>query len=679
MSSAPTSSVKATKKSAFSCDTCRKRKVRCDGQQPVCRRCAIRNDTCLYKLSPTLSYTERLESRVKELEHQLSQFQESRQSSENASNGTKDEASPAPVASPDESTSSDRTRAFKGLRIDDRGAITYHGTTSFFQLPTPSQDSSAEVAVSETSDPSSESMGRRERLVKNAWEQRVLETSAETPEPFQYLLRAHWCWIQPLFNFVYRPAFTRDMEVLGPYYSHTLLNAMLSHSVRWCKNDAKISHLLVQYESGQLFYRQARTLLFNEIRQGHSSVPTVQTLLLLSAQECGAGNRTQAWLYSGMAFRLIEDMGICIDGQRYAGNVRLSDEDIEIRHRLFWSCYFWDKMISLYLGRSPTLQHSSVSPPQVMLDDSAETELWTPHGVVYPNDVEYPPTQAHSISCFTRMCRLSEIFNRILVAMYDPLGRNTETDIQNCVSIEGPALNAWWSELPDFLRIEAKSLPPHCPPSHIVTLNCLYHTFKILLYRPMLFQRSPGSRKQHGLDPNHLVECISSATSIIAIFDLFCRTFGHRYCILSLSYSVYTAASIFLLQIQAAVSHDDQTLNRLAFCLNSLERVKSSNLVIGSSLGLITEALSKLGINLSKQASSQVSMSPNYQDDTRSVTQISDYAQSSHPPSTLKDHIDPQLLQGCSLDGFEVSSEMLEAFSNLEPMDPTFSSFQEWS
>lgn len=156
------------------------------------------------------------------------------------------------------------------------------------------------------------------------------------------------------------------MEVLGPYYSHTLLNAILSHSVRWCKNDQHISHLLKQYDDGKLFLRQARTLLFEELSQGSNGIPTVQTLLLLSAQECSAGNRTQAWLYSGMAFRLIEDMGITIDGQRYAGSILMSDEDIEIRHRLFWSCYFWDKLISLYLGRSPTLRHSTVSPPQIM-------------------------------------------------------------------------------------------------------------------------------------------------------------------------------------------------------------------------------------------------------------------------------------------------------------------------
>lgn len=156
------------------------------------------------------------------------------------------------------------------------------------------------------------------------------------------------------------------MEVLGPYYSHTLMNTMLSHSVRWCKRNPEIHEQLKPYDDGELFSRQARTLLFEELKSGHAKVPTVQTLLLLSAQECSKGNRTQAWLYSGMAFRLIEDMGIFIDGQKYAGSVMLSDEDIEIRNRLFWSCYFWDKMICLYLGRSPTLQHSNVSPPQMM-------------------------------------------------------------------------------------------------------------------------------------------------------------------------------------------------------------------------------------------------------------------------------------------------------------------------
>lgn len=150
----------------------------------------------------------------------------------------------------------------------------------------------------------------------------------------------------------------------------------------------------------------------------------------------------------------------------------------------------------------------------------------------------------------------------------------------------------WWEDLPDYLKIDVQELPHYCPPSHIVTLkyavsqriesdltefSCLYYTFKVLLYRPMLFYRSSVHGDHQRPDPHHLLECISSATSIIAIFDLFCQTFGDEYCILSLSYSVYTAASIFLLQVQAEKTHDSQAMARLKFCTFALERLKASN------------------------------------------------------------------------------------------------------
>lgn len=157
------------------------------------------------------------------------------------------------------------------------------------------------------------------------------------------------------------------MQSMGPYYSHTLLNAMLSHSIRWGKSDPSTRRILDEsYESGAVFGKHARSMVFEELSKGTITVPTVQTLLLLSAQECGFGNAAQAWTYSGLAFRLIEHLGITVDNDNYVGSVPLSDEEIEIRHRLFWSCYFWDKMISLYLGRAPTIKHTTVSPPHVL-------------------------------------------------------------------------------------------------------------------------------------------------------------------------------------------------------------------------------------------------------------------------------------------------------------------------
>lgn len=108
----------------------------------------------------------------------------------------------------------------------------------------------------------------------------------------------------------------------------------------------------------------------------------------------------------------------------------------------------------------------------------------------------------------------------------------------------------------------------------------------------------------------HLLECVSSATSIIAIFDLFCKSFGIYRSVLSLSYSVYIASSIFLLQVQAAagtsgvLSEEQQqqqqpALRKLDFCIRALSRLKDINPIVGSAVGLILRELANLGIHAS--------------------------------------------------------------------------------
>lgn len=435
--------------------------------------------------NPTLSYTQRLEERIKDLEDQLAKSQAQQQNNQQQQSQPSTSASTPQHVSGVQSLSSSvgshpgghepgggegLTGTFRGLKLDERGVLTYHGATSFFHLP--SDYAGQDSDMQNSAHPDDPLHGRRERLVNNAWQQRALEDLSEIPEPFQYLLNTHWCWIQPLFNFIYRPAFTRDMQLLGPYYSHTLLNAILSHSVRWGRWDKgtrdRLEH---EYDGGAVFSRHARTMVFDEVSRGVATIPTVQTLLLLSAQECSQGNTSQAWMYSGMAFRMIDHLGICVDSQRYTGDVPLSDEDIEIRRRLFWSCYFWDKIISLYLGRSPSLQQSTVSPPQLMLDDSNENEMWAPFGLTYPDGVKYPPIAAHSTSCFMRMCQLSVIFNQILIHMYDPMRQNSEAEMEECLAAQEAALKKWWEDLPSFLKIDASVLPPLSPPSHVVTLK----------------------------------------------------------------------------------------------------------------------------------------------------------------------------------------------------------------
>lgn len=191
------------------------------------------------------------------------------------------------------------------------------------------------------------------------------------------------------------------------------------------------------------------------------------------------------------------------------------------------------------------------------------------------------------------MCELSVIFHEILVTVYDPLQpAPAATTVAACVRTQGDALAAWWAGLPPFLALDAAALPAYAPPSHVVTLNCLYHTFTILLFRPALVRNNRGryaDRTDGGggdgdgydddddEDPSrHLARCVDAAVAIAAIFDLFCRTFGENHCISSLSYSLYIATSIFLLQVQAVPS-DARARRRLVFCVQYLERVQVIN------------------------------------------------------------------------------------------------------
>lgn len=107
----------------------------------------------------------------------------------------------------------------------------------------------------------------------------------------------------------------------------------------------------------------------------------------------------------------------------------------------------------------------------VLVDDTAEIEVWTPHGVTFPEGSHYPPTQAHSTSCFMRMCSLSEILNEIIVHIYDPVRQSPEAQILDCVKEQSGNLENWFNELPHFLKLSMNDLPPYCPPSHIVTLK----------------------------------------------------------------------------------------------------------------------------------------------------------------------------------------------------------------
>jgi hypothetical protein len=130
----------------------------------------------------------------------------------------------------------------------------------------------------------------------------------------------------------------RDMACGGPYFSKLLLNAIYfgaskfspRREVRRVADDVRTA--------GWQFRQRVRELLGGALDK--SEITTIQALLVMTNSLFALGDeRSAAWLYAGLAFRMIVDLGIHVDTPAFAGSRRLSDEDREIRRRVFWAAF----------------------------------------------------------------------------------------------------------------------------------------------------------------------------------------------------------------------------------------------------------------------------------------------------------------------------------------------------
>ncbi len=162
-----------------------------------------------------------------------------------------------------------------------------------------------------------------------------LDFDGVDPDLGMHLLSLHWNRQHHSFLITYRPAFMRDMACNGPYFSKLLLNAIYFGAakfsprleVRKDPNDVRTA--------GWKYRERVRELLGGALDR--SDITTIQALLVMTNSLFALGDeRSAAWLYSGLAFRMLIDMGMHVD---LTSTRRFSDEDLEIRRRVFWAAF----------------------------------------------------------------------------------------------------------------------------------------------------------------------------------------------------------------------------------------------------------------------------------------------------------------------------------------------------
>ena len=148
----------------------------------------------------------------------------------------------------------------------------------------------------------------------------------------------YWKTVNSAFLTVYRPAFMRDWACGGPHYSKLLLNAIYHNASRHVSEDSVHRYGPNGATLRARFQQRFKELLRESFE--HSSTTTVQGLLVMSASLSALENgRSVAWLYSGMAYRMIFDLGLHTSKSYSSMYKQASDEDIEIQRRVFWSAF----------------------------------------------------------------------------------------------------------------------------------------------------------------------------------------------------------------------------------------------------------------------------------------------------------------------------------------------------
>lgn len=180
------------------------------------------------------------------------------------------------------------------------------------------------------------------------------------PELAWHLLDLHWNRQHHAFMVTYRPAFMRDMATGGPYFSRILLNAIYFGAAKFSPRLELRKVSTDVRTAGWQFRDRVRDLLGRAL--DYSNITTIQALLLMCNTLFALGDEpSAAWIYAGNAFRMIIDLGLHVDVTSRSNLRHLTDEDIEIRRRVFWAAFGECTRYLVGWRRFAALKHGKVS------------------------------------------------------------------------------------------------------------------------------------------------------------------------------------------------------------------------------------------------------------------------------------------------------------------------------
>jgi len=294
-------------------------------------------------------------------------------------------------------------------------------------------------------------------------------TVTNDTEVIVHLINMYFTWHYPFFTTLSKSLFYRDFLLGKPqgspkrtvYCTSLLVNAMLALGCHFTNSPKGCADPNDATTKGDAFFAEAKRLIVDNDEYEKPRLTTIQALALMSVREAGCGREAKGWVYSGMSFRMAQDMGLNLDSGGMTNNKEpMGEKEIDARRVTFWGCFLFDKCWSNYLGRLPQLPVANITVSKYDVFPDEDADIWSPY-------TDNGIGQLHSQASRTRaialqLSSLCEISSDLLIFFYHP--QHLEKSVgraQELKKLSGlqTRLEGWRRDLPKELEPKEGQLP----------------------------------------------------------------------------------------------------------------------------------------------------------------------------------------------------------------------------
>ncbi|WYZ46046.1 hypothetical protein EsH8_IX_000271 [Colletotrichum jinshuiense] len=419
-------------------------------------------------------------------------------------------------------------------------------------------------------------------------------------ELIAHLMNMYFNWHYTYFTTLSKTLFYRDFlrgkhgaQHKGTVYcSPLLVNAMLSLGCHFTSVPGAYGTPGDSRTKGDHFFAEAKRLIVENDEYEHPRLTTVQALALMSVREAGCGREAKGWAYSGMAFRMAQDIGLNFDdGGMSPDKENLGEHAVDARRMTFWGCFLFDKAWSNYLGRLPQIPKNSYNVPKYDVFPNEDAELWAPYTDAGFDQTCSQPSRTRAIGL--QLSKLCEISSDLLLFFYHPnhIGRSSGKSVElKKLSELHRRLEEWRKELPKELEPKEGQLP------NVILVHMFFHLQYIHLFRPFLKYTPAASPLPSHVSPRRI--CTANAGAISKLMRLYKKTWNLRQICNIAVYMIHSACTIHMLNLPEKTAKRD-----IIHGIKHLEEISEDWLCARRTLSIISVLARKWNVELPEEAS----------------------------------------------------------------------------